>query len=191
MTNITTILANEAGIQYQGVEDKSSKTGTYPIIGMITGTFKRGRFDKPMTITPANIKAQLGYEPDNPHYMAVMDVLASGVPSVQVLRVKSDSLFCVNVPKYNYDVYNILNPAYEDRDYTPSEFEQFANQVISSLKVTINGQTYTRSDNQRIGIMYRPEYGELQLSVNTDITGDYNSMVVCASLPIKVRPTPM
>ncbi|ENV14775.1 hypothetical protein F965_00121 [Acinetobacter schindleri NIPH 900] len=88
MTNITPILAQEAGIQYQGVEDRSSKTGAYPIIGMITGAFKRGRYDKPMTITLENIKAQLGHEPDNPHYIAVLDTLLSGVPSVQVVRVK-------------------------------------------------------------------------------------------------------
>ena len=87
MTNITTIIDQEAGIQYQGVEDRSSRTGTYPVIGMITGQFRRGRFDKPMTITNENIKAQLGYDPTNPHYMAVQDVLSSGVPSVQVLRV--------------------------------------------------------------------------------------------------------
>jgi hypothetical protein len=35
-----------------------------------------------MTITNENIKAQLGYDPTNPHYMAVQDVLSSGVPSV-------------------------------------------------------------------------------------------------------------
>jgi len=87
MTNITTIIDQESGIQYQGVEDRSSRTGTYPIIGLIAGKFRRGRFDKPMTITNENIKAQLGYDPINPYYMAVQDVLSSGVPSVQVLRV--------------------------------------------------------------------------------------------------------
>lgn len=89
MTNITPIIDQESGIQYQGVEDRSSRTGTYPVIGMITGQFRRGRFDKPMTITNENIKAQLGYDPTNPHYMAVQDVLSSGVPSVQVLHVNA------------------------------------------------------------------------------------------------------
>ncbi len=55
MTNITTIIDQESGIQYQGVEDRSSRTGTYPVIGMIAGQFRRGRFDKPMTITNENI----------------------------------------------------------------------------------------------------------------------------------------
>ena len=111
MTNITTIIDQESGIQYQGVEDRSSRTGTYPVIGMITGQFRRGRFDKPMTITNENIKAQLGYDPTNPHYMAVQDVLSSGVPSVQVLRVgkTKSQISCAgavsNIRFYPYDVY--------------------------------------------------------------------------------------
>ncbi|ENV14774.1 hypothetical protein F965_00120 [Acinetobacter schindleri NIPH 900] len=137
MTNITTILANEAGIQYQGVEDKSSKTGSYPIIGMITGTFKRGRFDKPMTITPANIKAQLGYEPDNPHYMAVMDVLASGVPSVQVVRVKSGgggggAISCAGATNHIYIAF-----------YLNAQSEEDLYAAMLSAKLYINDQLFT------------------------------------------------
>ena len=109
MTNITTIIDQESGIQYQGVEDRSSRTGTYPVIGMIAGQFRRGRFDKPMTITNENIKAQLGYDPTNPHYMAVQDVLSSGVPSVQVLRVGAvASLICQVAPPYRYGAYILL-----------------------------------------------------------------------------------
>ena len=108
MTNITTIIDQESGIQYQGVEDRSSRTGTYPVIGMIAGQFRRGRFDKPMTITNENIKAQLGYDPTNPHYMAVQDVLSSGVPSVQVLRVGSGGLICSVAPSYQYGAYVLL-----------------------------------------------------------------------------------
>ena len=71
MTHVTEILDQEPGIQYQGVKDKSGGTGTYPIIGLIVGQFKRGRFDKPMTITNANIKGMLGYDPQNPCYTAL------------------------------------------------------------------------------------------------------------------------
>ena len=87
MTYTTELLENESGIQYQGVKDKSGSIGTYPITGLMTGIFKRGRFDKPMTITNENIRAQLGYDPKNSYYVAVQDVLSSGVPSVQVLRL--------------------------------------------------------------------------------------------------------
>lgn len=107
MTNITTIIDQESGIQYQGVEDRSSRTGTYPVIGLITGQFRRGRFDKPMTITNENIKAQLGYDPTNHHYMAVQDVLSSGVPSVQVLRVGGSKLICSVAPSYRYGNYTL------------------------------------------------------------------------------------
>ncbi|MDH0826570.1 hypothetical protein N5C97_08660 [Acinetobacter johnsonii] len=91
MTNITSIIDKESGIQYQGVEDRSSRRGLYSINGLIIGQFRRGRFDKPMTITDGNIRSQLGYDPKNPHYVAVQDVLSSGVPSVQVLRVNNES----------------------------------------------------------------------------------------------------
>ena len=88
MPHETEILANESGIQYQGVNDASSVTGEYPIQGLMTGIFKRGRFDRPMTIHKSNIKAMLGHEPKNPYYNAVQDALETGVPSVQVLRLK-------------------------------------------------------------------------------------------------------
>ena len=89
MPHETEILANESGIQYTGVNDASSVTGDYPIQGVMTGIFKRGRFDRPMTIHKGNIKAMLGFEPKNPYYNAVQDALETGVPSVQVLRLKA------------------------------------------------------------------------------------------------------
>ena len=104
MVNITTIIDQESGIQYQGVEDRSSRTGTYPVIGLITGKFRRGRFDKPMTITNENIRAQLGYDPTNPYYIAVQDVLSAGVPSVQVLRVGQATNEVPVEPEYPADV---------------------------------------------------------------------------------------
>ena len=94
MPHETEILANESGIQYTGVNDASSVTGEYPIQGLMTGIFKRGRFDRPMTIHKSNIKAMLGFEPKNPYYNAVQDALETGVPSVQVLRVKGGKFSC-------------------------------------------------------------------------------------------------
>ncbi|MCO8088263.1 hypothetical protein [Acinetobacter indicus] len=87
MPHVTTILGNEAGIQYQGVKDASSVLGVPLINGLIVGQFKRGRMDRPMTITLENIRGTLGHDPDNPDYIAVMDALSAGVPSVQVMRV--------------------------------------------------------------------------------------------------------
>ena len=87
MTNVTEVLGDESGIQYQGVNDASGGSGAYPTIGLMVGKFRRGRLDKPMTVTSQNIRALLGYEPDNLDYVAVQDVLNTGVPSVQVLRM--------------------------------------------------------------------------------------------------------
>lgn len=88
MQQVTTILADESGIQYLGVRDKSAPFGYYPITGLIVGKFKRGRLDRPMNISKDNIRAQLGYEPLNPFYAAVQAALDSDVPSVQVLRIQ-------------------------------------------------------------------------------------------------------
>ncbi|MCU4320616.1 hypothetical protein KTH44_15980 [Acinetobacter bereziniae] len=87
MTNVTEVLGDESGVQYQGVNDASGGNGTYPTIGLMIGEFRRGRLDKPMTITNENIRALLGYDPMNWNYVAVQDVLNTGVPSVQVLRI--------------------------------------------------------------------------------------------------------
>ena len=85
MTYSTDDLKNEAGIQFDeviliGEDDK-------PVVGLLTGQFKRGRVDKPMTITQENIRSVLGYDPRNPDYVAVVDVLNFGIPSVQVMRL--------------------------------------------------------------------------------------------------------
>ena len=140
MTYVTEILADESGIQYQGVKDKTGSTGTYPITGLITGKFRRGRFDKPMTITNANIRAMLGYDPKNPSYTAVQDALNSGVPSVQVLRVEGGSggdngwsnVKCPN----GYMCYAELNIFVDDLSGM--------NQVYIPIALTNNGPSITQ-----------------------------------------------
>lgn len=87
MAYITKVLGNESGIQYQGVNDKTGTTGAAPINNLIIGRFKRGRLDQPMVITSDNIRSTLGYDPSNPDYVAVQDVLDTNIPSIQVMRV--------------------------------------------------------------------------------------------------------
>ena len=88
--NTTKILGEAVGIQSQGVVDRTeTRTNVGLTSAIIIGQFKRGRVDHPMTIHNGNILAQLGYEPNNPYYMAVQDCLDTGVPSVEVLRVGS------------------------------------------------------------------------------------------------------
>ena len=92
MPHVTTILGNEVGVQYQGTRDASSLTGAAQVSGLIVGQFKRGRLDQPMTITLENVKGTLGEDLDNPDYLAVLDALAGGVPSVQVMRLKGGDI---------------------------------------------------------------------------------------------------
>lgn len=87
MPHITKIIGNEPGIQYQGTQDKTGTTGAAPINNMIVGFFKRGRLDRPMTITKSNIRGLLGYDPKNLDYVSVQDALDTGVPSIQVMRI--------------------------------------------------------------------------------------------------------
>ena len=76
MVQTVKVLGEAPNIQFSGVEDKS---GTNPILGvtngLISGTFRRGRLDKPMRITNANIRAELGYAKGSPSYQAVQNAL--------------------------------------------------------------------------------------------------------------------
>ena len=197
MTNITTIIDQESGIQYQGVEDRSSRTGTYPVIGMIAGQFRRGRFDKPMTITNENIKAQLGYDPTNPHYMAVQDVLSSGVPSVQVLRVGSGGLICSVAPSYHYGAYVLLQmpsglivvgeaipeggiPIGPIEGSTSEEAWKSA--VKESLTISVDGEN--------IDTFEFHEYADNSIfAVRFDYEGDLETkqVVMCAKVPMRIE----
>lgn len=75
------------GIQRQGVIDKSESTALPSTSNaMIVGNFRRGRTNKPFEVTLDNYQALLGYEPTNPSYATVEDVLKQGVSSVWVMR---------------------------------------------------------------------------------------------------------
>ena len=82
------ILGEAAGIQYQGVSDKSeaNKSGNLTK-GCLIGRFNRGLMGSPFTVTRENFKALLGYDPNNPDCMAIEDAFNRGVPSLQVVRV--------------------------------------------------------------------------------------------------------
>ncbi|SFT12283.1 protein of unknown function, DUF285 [Acinetobacter bohemicus] len=89
--NTTKILGEAVGIQRQDIIDRTEEQTTDGLTGaVILGRFKRGRLDAPMEIHQGNIRGQLGYDPKNPDYIAVQDCLDTNVPSVQVLRLKSN-----------------------------------------------------------------------------------------------------
>ncbi|WP_352309077.1 hypothetical protein [Psychrobacter sp. W2-37-MNA-CIBAN-0211] len=81
-------LGASAGIQRQDVID-NSETTVLPSLasGVIIGRFKRGRTDKPFTVTPASYKALLGHDPSNKSYLAVEDAFKRGISDVSILRV--------------------------------------------------------------------------------------------------------
>lgn len=87
--HVTTILGEEVGVQYQGVQDKTNigQYGNQSNLLMIVENIPRGLTDKVMTITGENMTAKLGQQKDNLYLQAVGDALNTGVPSVMVLRV--------------------------------------------------------------------------------------------------------
>ena len=88
---VSKILQGQAGIQYGAVTDKSGADPRDSLNNVFfTGQFKRGRFDKPMKIHSGNVRAMLGYDPENKDYVAIEDALATGVPFVWVQRVSGE-----------------------------------------------------------------------------------------------------
>lgn len=84
-----TPLDQEVGNQYH---DQDS-TEEMPVINnLYVGQFRRGRLDKPMTITLENIRAVLGHDIRNKDYVSVRDILDRGVSNIQVLRVLDSTL---------------------------------------------------------------------------------------------------
>ncbi|WP_417212042.1 hypothetical protein [Acinetobacter venetianus] len=93
MSYVTTQLGDESGIQYRGVEDKTNinQIGNMANMLMLVEDVPRGRLDQAMTITQENKDALLGKEKGNLYLQAVEDALNTGVPSIQVMRIKSSS----------------------------------------------------------------------------------------------------
>ncbi|WP_215904579.1 hypothetical protein [Acinetobacter bereziniae] len=159
MTNVTEVLGDESGVQYQGVNDASGGNGAYPTIGLMVGEFRRGRLDKPMTITSQNIRALLGYDPENLAYVAVQDVLNTGVPSVQVLRMTepqgenidytgeyptSNGVITFKLKDLNDKILiqindvNIIGSVYEIMDKLAEEYEVYMTYVYPNILLFTN-----------------------------------------------------
>lgn len=89
MTQTVNVLGQSVAVQFSGVEDRSEVT---PIggnsTGLIVGSFRRGRIDKPMYITNSNIRSELGYEPNNRYYQAVQNAL-DDFSFIWVMRIEN------------------------------------------------------------------------------------------------------
>lgn len=86
-------LGDAAGIQRQDVIDRSADR-VIPAWAksVIVGRFKRGRMDKPFTVTANNYQALLGDDPFNPSYTIVDDAFIAGASEVMVMRIGNPSL---------------------------------------------------------------------------------------------------
>ena len=163
--NTTKILGEAVGIQRQDIIDGTEEQTADGLTGaVILGRFKRGRFDAPMEIHQGNIRGQLGYDSKNPDYIAVQDCLDTGVPSVQVLRVKEsiENVICVGATKkitlgtissggyYNIKINNILHEGVigfkDGREDLKSVFAQYGIEVkpLNSIfeEIISNGGIY-------------------------------------------------
>lgn len=87
-----------SGIQYNGLIDNTESnnpnaTGDAIFIGI----FKRGRTDKVMTVDSSNIRAKLGFDPNNPYYIAVQSAIDNSKRPVRVIRIADpkQGLCCV------------------------------------------------------------------------------------------------
>ena len=89
----TKTLGDAAGIQRQDVIDRSADR-VIPAWAksVIVGRFKRGRMDKPFTVTANNYQALLGDDPFNPSYTVVDDAFIAGASEVMVMRIGNPSL---------------------------------------------------------------------------------------------------
>ncbi|ENV14263.1 hypothetical protein F965_00506 [Acinetobacter schindleri NIPH 900] len=108
MTQYVENLGESVGVEYQGIKVVEESNPYATSDALFIGCFKRGRMDKPMTITSENIRQKLGYDPNNIDYIAVKEALDEGVSSVRVLRIapshgacctKNVEMECVNPEK--------------------------------------------------------------------------------------------
>ncbi|MGP4716905.1 hypothetical protein ACTXGL_09740 [Psychrobacter sp. T6-6] len=102
-------LGSAAGIQYQGVIDKT-ETASLPALanGVVIGKFKRGRMDKPFKVTASNYQALLGRDPTNPNYLVVEDAFKRGISEVNILRTGGGTI--VEPTRYSYLDLSLGNP---------------------------------------------------------------------------------
>lgn len=129
--NTTKILGEAVGIQRQDIIDRTEEQTADGLTGaVILGRFKRGRVDALMEIHLGNIRGQLGYDPKNPDYIAVQDCLDTGVPSVQVLRLKGG---CVCNSNYMDIPYH-----YEPMSYGATRYELIVNGTKYSAEDSVN-----------------------------------------------------
>ncbi len=90
MTLVVQQLGEAVAIQYNGLTDKSVPNNGISTLGkpLFVGLFKRGVVGKVLTIHASNLNSALGYDPNNPFYIAVRSFLdANRGSTVQVINL--------------------------------------------------------------------------------------------------------
>lgn len=145
MSNITSVLGNEPGIQYDRPNDKTGGAGAAPINNVIVGSFKRGRTDRLMDITKRNLRARLGFDPKNPFYVAVQDALDTNIPSVKVLRIVTndeDGGEGGNPPVVGISCVGATNTFKLTLVYETTNSENLIYSAMNAFSFIANGQGY-------------------------------------------------
>ena len=175
----TAFINNEAGVQYTGPRNGNTPVAVFPFVGMLYGRFRRGRFDKPMTINLRNVKALLGDDPQNPDFIAVMDALESGIPSIQVLRIgDSGPLFCIKTPESYYFAFQVICNNYQEMQI----FER-------TIEVTIDGNKVNR--NSVSLYMDFGEHGNMVALGLYEEFEPYSEVIICAGVEFQIEMIPM
>lgn len=192
MSVVTAVLGEESGIQYQGVKDKSGGTGQAVPSTLITGKFRRGVYGRTMTITSGNIRGMLGYDPENTDYQAVEDALSTGIPSVQVLRLKTDGLCAVlDYKGMEDDYYYPPSPPFEKFVFqVPSNFGSAGGDVfLESTRIKIDGVVYELLDllgsEIRPNAQYEDSNDEIHTIVRIFPVKPVDSILICADRPFE------
>lgn len=146
------MLGVAAGVQYQGVIDKSEGTNLPALNnGVIIGRFKRGYTGKVFTVTADSYKTVLGHDPSNPSYMALTDLFNSGVSEVSVLRVGATDR--VIVPP-------IVPPPPPNAITSPSGWYLKSHSIIGDL-VTLNALKQNSHGGLKSDITHTPTATEI------------------------------
>ena len=86
----TPLLGEQVGLQYDKLQDHTGSTSnTSSGVPLVIGFFKRGTPFSVVSVNKENLKAILGYTPNNPHYKTIEQMLAQNVGRVNVLNLGS------------------------------------------------------------------------------------------------------
>lgn len=180
--SVSKVLREQAGIQYDKVTDKSEADPRDSLVNaLFTGEFKRGRFDTPFKVTLENIRAVLGYEPENMVYVAIEDALKAGAPFIWVMRIEGN-LMCTSV-SYWYKGW-----VFQFNDESVFNDENDLQKFTSSISIKVNGKELSSDDFD----LWLGESNDIFLQLNSEAYNfqDDDLITVCGNKRFVLREIP-